>query len=358
VSGTSTTTRRRVVVGIVAGCFALVLAQPTLAAEDRPSVEDLWEEYPLEPPVTEPAPAPVRAPTQPTEPTPSPPVRPADGPRAEGRSWIVPVGAGGVLLVVALASTVALTRARQRRHSPQHATPVPLAGTTAELIAAAYELAKEAAECDMVAPGQRPRGSRDMTETVSHESASVGAPQDGRRAGTYADIGERVAGVLSAAEAAADEIREDARKEAEGILGRARQDADELRRQAGAYDTDTRAAVDSFASERRRDAEREVQQQLADGEAQARATRQAAEAMALQIEEAGRERGRRLREESKTVEERLRKAHSGLRRMTAELEELLGPPVDETQSLTDALKPYGRRDDQPSSVAPAGPEES
>ena len=64
----------------------------------------------------------------------------------------------------------------------------------------------------------------------------------------------------------------------------------------------------------------------------------------------------RLRDETKTVEERLRKAHSGLRRMTVELEELLEPPADETPSLTDALKPYGRRDDQPSPVAPARPD--
>jgi chromosome segregation ATPase len=168
---------------------------------------------------------------------------------------------------------------------------------------------------------------------------------------TYADIGERVAGVLAAAETAANQIREDARGSAEEVLSIARDEAEALRRDASAYDTDTRAAVESYASDRRREADEDVQQLLADAESQARATRQAAEAMARRIEEDARRRGQALRDESQAVEERLKKAAQGLRRMTAEIEELLGAPEGDGESLADALKPYAQRPEMPVSAA-------
>jgi hypothetical protein len=42
------------------------------------------------------------------------------------------------------------------------------------------------------------------------------------------------------------------------------------------------------------------------------------------------------------VEERLKKAAQGLRRMTSEIEELLGAPALDGGSLTDALRPSQR----------------
>jgi hypothetical protein len=69
--------------------------------------------------------------------------------------------------------------------------------------------------------------------------------------------------------------------------------------------------------------------------------------MARQIEEDGKRRGQALRDESKAVEERLRKALAGLRRMTAELEELVGPAATTGETLADALKPYSRGKDEP-----------
>jgi len=120
-----------------------------------------------------------------------------------------------------------------------------------------------------------------------------------------------------------------------------------VHRDAAAYESDTRSAVDSYATNRRREAEQQVHQQLADAEGQARATREAAEEMARRIEEEARLRGQTLREESKAVEERLKNALIGLHRMTAQLEELVGtptPPQADGESLADALKPYGQRD--------------
>jgi len=179
--------------------------------------------------------------------------------------------------------------------------------------------------------------------TVDHEVSTPAADPGGRT--SYTDIGERVAGVLSAAEAAAEQIQEDARRGAEEILNTARQDADKVLGEADTYNADTRAAVDSYASELRREAEQGAQKQLADGESQARATRQAAEAMARQIEEAGWKRGQALRDESKVVEERLKKALVGLRRMTMELEELVGG-ASQPESLADALRPVSHRDSE------------
>jgi len=317
-----------VIVGILAGTLALVPEQAAIAAEAPPAgLEDLWEEYPLAPDET----VERTPPAVPAIPAPTPPA--ATPPRADddGRSLptaVLPLG----LAVAALAAGLAVAHRRRRTVS---AWRIP--ATPQELLDYARELAKEAAECDMVAL-QRTGGNTGMTETVDQGGVMPATAQARRPTGSYADFGERVAGVLSAAEAAAEHIRADARREAQDMLAVAEVGAAEVRGKAEAYDRDTRSVVDSYATERRREAEQEVQQQLADAEAQARATRQAAEAMARQIEEAGWKRGQALRDESKVVEERLKKALGGLRRMVTELEELVGAGAPEPESLADALR--------------------
>jgi cell division septum initiation protein DivIVA len=336
---TSSPTVRAVVVGILAGCLCLLLAGPVRAAQPPPDLNELWEEYPLEPQPTSPEPtSPEQSPAQEPDPAPAPAPPPATS--EPGTSWEpLALGATGGLLVLIAASVVLL---RSRRRSRVRPTPIPVRRTPAELIEHAHALAKEAEECDMFLEGQRDEGIRGMTETADRDLSSAPVTPSERDSSHFADIGERVAGVLAAAETAANQIREDARLSAEEILSAAAEEADDVRRKAAAYDADTRAAVDSFASERRRESEQEIQTQLADSEAQARATRQAAEAMARQIEEDGRRRGEALRDESTAVEERLRKAHAGLRRMTVEIEQLLGPQSEDGETLADALKPYGK----------------
>jgi hypothetical protein len=73
--------------------------------------------------------------------------------------------------------------------------------------------------------------------------------------------------------------------------------------------------------------------------------------MARQIEEEAKRRGLALREESRAVEDRLKKAAQGLRRMTAEIEELLAKDGG-GESLTDALRPYSQRPEMPVSATP------
>lgn len=305
------------------------------ANQPPPTPEELWKEFPLDPQATVPDPRPP--PTVPPEPPDLPTSPPTE--RGAETDWtlVAIAGIGGSLLLVFAAGLLLATRRRRRGAAP------PTGETAEELIARAYAIGKEAAKCDMLLVRQRNEGIRGMSETADHDLPVAQATSNAGSSG-YAEIGERVASVLSAAETAADQIRSDARLEAEELLRAAREGAEQLRSETEAYDTDTRAAVDGYATERRREAEQEVRKQLEESEAQARATREAAEQMARQIEDVGRQRGQVLREESRSVEERLQKALVGLRRMAAQLEELVGTPVEstDTESLADALKPYGK----------------
>jgi hypothetical protein len=212
------------------------------------------------------------------------------------------------------------TRQRKRSRSPSDLKETPQA---------ASQLAFEAIECDKFTPRQSQQRSTSVSEqpeVTSDESPRAGtesaAAETGMPATTYADIGERVAGVLRAAEEAAGEIKSEARKEAES------------------YVRDTREAVNSYASQRRREAEEVTQKILTDAEGQARATREAAEQMAKQIEGTARQRQGALREESRTVEARLQRALAGFRQITERLEELLEAPLetDDDGSVAQALE--------------------
>lgn len=330
----------------MAGCLFLLGSSTAWAdSKPRPNPEKLWESFPLDPQATTPSPQPPAAePAQPPVPPRPPATEGAESDTETGWSPLVLGGLAGTLLLILSAALLLTTVRRRRAVAPEHLE------TTEELIARAYVLA---AECDMLLASQRDKGVASVSETADHDTPAAQAKPTTSGSSGYAEIGERVAGVLSAAEAASEQIRADARLEAEDLLRNANEEAERMRREASAYDGDTRAAVDKYATERRREAEQQVQKQLADAEAQARATREAAEEMARKIEEDGIQRGQALRDESREVEERLKKALVGLRRMTVQLEELVGTPVapqtDGGESLADALKPYGQRteDEQP-----------
>lgn len=183
-----------------------------------------------------------------------------------------------------------------------------------------------------------------------------GRPDDTQPAGTqqigaYADIGDAVAGVLRAAEEAADRIRSEAKTQAREIVERARDDASariaELTREAERtrgdaedYARDIRVAVESYGTQQRRDAEEEARLILGDAEEQARATREAAQEMALQIEGEARRRHELLKEENRSLEERRGRVLHDLREMAAQLDDLiseLDPTARESQ-LLDALE--------------------
>ncbi len=141
----------------------------------------------------------------------------------------------------------------------------------------------------------------------------------------YEDVGERVAGVLQAAEQAAAQIRGDAE----------------------AYASDTRHAVETYASEQRRAAEREARQMVTAAQDEARAIREAAEAMARQLDDESERRRTELRDELRILEERRNRALDELREIAAHLEDILAGGTSEPErgsgSLTDALSLKRRR---------------
>lgn len=335
---------------ILTSALSLLLAGAASGADPKPTPEELWRSFPLDPAVTTPAPPPATPPGP--EPTDSAlPPEPLESGAGERWGPLVLGGLAGSLLLVV--SGGVLVARRRRRRVP---APAPMTREPRELITEALALAREAANCDMLLDRQRLEGAIAMSERIpdqvvptNDETSSVasGATRGKTALSSYAEIGERVAGVLSAAETAAERIRADARSEAEELVDQARREAEEVRAKTTAYDSDTRAAVESYATERRREAEQLERKQLADAEVQARATREAAEEMARDIEEAARQRGQALHEESRSVEERLQRAVQGLRRMTVQLEELLGASTTPTAgaSLADALKPAVREGD-------------
>jgi hypothetical protein len=137
------------------------------------------------------------------------------------------------------------------------------------------------------------------------------APAQGRT--PYEDLGGRVAGVLQAAEQAAEQIRADAEVE-----------ADTIRASADEYAQDVRQAVDTYAAQQRREAEAEAARAVEAGLAEARAMREAAQAMARRLEDEARARAEALRTETKALEDRRSRALDDLREIAGTLQDLLG----------------------------------
>ncbi len=156
----------------------------------------------------------------------------------------------------------------------------------------------------------------------SESRAGDGSAVRGRS--DYDDFGDRVAGVLAAAEQAAAQIREDAALEAE-----------RLRVEADQYAADVRNAVDSYAQKHRRDAEGEVRETLASAQAEARAMREAAQAMAGQLEEEARRAREGLLSETRALEDRRGRALDDLRDIAATLQDLVVGSAD-TSGRADA----------------------
>jgi hypothetical protein len=172
----------------------------------------------------------------------------------------------------------------------------------------------------------------------------------------HAETGSRVAGVLNAAEEAAETIKDEARRHADEVLRQANADAatrvedltreaERIRAEADDYARDIRAAVDSYGTQARRGAEEEARKLLSDAEEQARATREAAQEMANQIEEdAGRQHESLVRE-ARSLEERRQRVLDGLRDLAAQLQDALVEPTSSEMdhSLADALDVERRR---------------
>lgn len=175
-------------------------------------------------------------------------------------------------------------------------------------------------------------------------------PHSGQ-SGDSRDVADAVAGVLRAAEEAAEKIRADARTQALDIVERAQGEADtriaeltreavRTRTEADDYAHDVRAAVDGYGTQQRREAEEDARQILADAEEQARATREAAEEMSQRIQGEVQGRHEHLRDEVRALEERRSRALDDLRDLAAQLADLLPEhePAPRGADLLEALE--------------------
>src|SRR5215207_2255742 len=205
-----------------------------------------------------------------------------------------------------------------------------------------------------VPPAAASKGVRRVSELGDRASYEADEREPRRE---HAQLGDRVAHVLNAAEEAADQIRADARREGVRIIKEAEataatrvdeltREAEQLREDADDYARDIRSAVDSYATQQRRDAEEEARRVLSEAETQARATREASQEMSEQMQQDARRRHEMLQRESKALEERRQRVVEGLRDLSAQLQDALVEPVRQgrdEESLTDALDFERRR---------------
>jgi hypothetical protein len=153
-------------------------------------------------------------------------------------------------------------------------------------------------------------GSEDPSPLADERVGRVERTEPART--PYDDLGGRVAGVLQAAEQAADRIRADAEVEAATIRASAEEYAD-----------DVRQAVDAYANQLRREADAEAAQTVEAGLAEARALRESAQSLVRQVEREARARAEALRAETRGLEDRRERALDDLRDIAATLEDLL-----------------------------------
>jgi hypothetical protein len=239
----------RIAVGILLASTALTSAGAAAGAQPRPAPSELWSRYPagnerLQPP--------ARARARPT--VPNRPARPRrasrpattaqrtpDERRRSGR-WVVALVAAGVGVVAA----VLLVRSRRRPGAgaaPPQTRGARLADDVrtqlADLLADVEPSARVPAaaakrlgrESDTV-PGEFPQGG---SEILSSEPANLDHERN--------DLGSRVAGILEAAEDAAEQIRADARAMANQIEMSARSRVEALERETAPHEARLRRAL-------------------------------------------------------------------------------------------------------------------
>src|SRR6476659_6136477 len=182
-----------------------------------------------------------------------------------------------------------------------------------------------------------------MQETsVDNISAEQAEPQG------YAALGDRVKGILEAAEQAAEEIREEARKlaadlerdaraEAERLKLELTADARGLRDEAEGFARDMRLSVEAYAKQHRRQAEEEARTVVAEAEKESTSMREAAEQMVRQVEGEVQRRQEELRGEVRMLEHRKREALERLREIATAVQDVL--PAEDSIARPPAAGP-------------------
>lgn len=165
----------------------------------------------------------------------------------------------------------------------------------------------------------------------------------------YARVGDHVASVLAAAEAAAEEIRVEAQADADRIRAdaeNAARESVEIRAAADAYSSDVRSGGDDYAATKRREADDEAARILERVNAEAERIRSEAEQGAREIVEQAHQRARELEDgqrkeresfdaEAEAARARLQELLAASREFTSRLEERLGGKDGEASEAAD-----------------------
>jgi hypothetical protein len=193
--------------------------------------------------------------------------------------------------------------------------------------------------------------SQDKDDLAAERREAEEAP------GNYREVGAHVASVLASADNAAEQIREEARREAIRINEDARQDAARIRQEAEEavqesdrqrsdiekYIAEARTTADRYAEEKQQQADAEASNTRVNAENDARSIVGAAERRARAIEKAARLRGAEIEEESRSAEERLKELLAIVRTLTGKLEDTLSVEEDEAVLTDDTDEPEQAR---------------
>jgi hypothetical protein len=332
-----------------AGFAAASFTQPSPQRAEEPPrsttgpqpPSELWGRYPLGEPTVESTTAAQSA-----------PVPVADEADDQTRLTLL-VGLAALGMGFLAAAALGLLRFRQRRlvdESRQRLLAImSRPGSAQERIGQAQAFAAGLG-CDMVSVNRPHARGKQVTDESQVQAPKQESPAAARG---YAELGDRVAAVLQAAEEAAEQIRSDAQTAAEqttrqaeqvskSLLEEAKAEAQRVRVEADTEAKNTREAVESYASNHRREAEEKAAKALADAEGQARASREAAEAMAQRIEESARTLEEEVREQERMIRGRMQRYLAALRDVASQVEEVLGEADRAEPALVEALDPQQR----------------
>jgi hypothetical protein len=274
---------------------------------------------------------------------------------AETQLLLVGAAAAGLLLLATGASSA--LRRRQRRLVAESregllaimTQPAPAKQKLVQAQAFAAGLG-----CDKVS-AHRPRARGKQVKDESQVQSSQEQASAGGRG--YAELGDRVAAVLQAAEEAAEQIRSEANtaaeqvtrqaeQESKALLEQATSEAQRVRLEADTEAKNTREAVESYATNHRREAEVKAAKVLSEAEGQARASREAAEAMAQRIEESARTLEEEVRDQDRMIRGRMQRYLAALRDVSGQIEEVLGETDRGEPALVEALDVERARETQ------------
>jgi len=164
----------------------------------------------------------------------------------------------------------------------------------------------------------------------------LGAAADELTGPAPVEIGSRVAGILAAAERASDELRAEARSEAQSIrneaqrkhdeaaavLAEAEAEAERTRAEAADYANDVRLAVEMYAAECRSEVDEEVERTRTEANVEAAAIRAEALAEVDRMEKGSREIVQQMQREVEALEGRRELVLDQLRDIAAQISSL------------------------------------